>query len=174
MRFKLVGFTGVAGAGKDTAAAGLIDAGFQKVSFADPIKEALNAMMGWKMSDWSDRVWKENENITVGRSPRYMAQTLGTEWGRDLIHSDLWVNIGIERSLGRPTVITDVRFENEARAIIENDGDLINIVRPDNPYAIDAGHASEAGVPDEYITHTIVNDGDIGKMISAVDSIIFS
>ena len=174
MKYKLVGFTGAAGAGKDTAASSLIAAGWQKVSFAAPIKEALNAMMGWNMSDWSDREWKENENTLVGRSPRYMAQTLGTEWGRDLVHTDLWVLLGLERSRGNLTVITDVRFDNEASAIHDSGGCLIEIVRPDNPFAIEGGHASESGVDRQYITHTIVNDGDVGKMISAVDKIVFS
>ena len=173
MTFNIVGFTGAAGAGKDTAASGLINVGWQKVSFADPIKEALNAMMGWNMSDWSDREWKESENYFTGRSPRYMAQTLGTEWGRDIIHPNLWIILGLERSRGRPTVIPDVRFDNEAEAIRGADGYLIEIVRPDNPFAIEGGHASEAGVDRQYITHTIVNDGDVGKMISAVDKIVY-
>ena len=173
MRFKIVGFTGAAGAGKDTAASGLIDAGWQKVSFADPIKEALNAMMGWNMSDWADREWKESEHYLVGRSPRYMAQTLGTEWGRDTIHPDIWIALGLERCHGKATVIPDVRFDNEAKAIHDAGGQLIEIVRPDNPFAITGGHASESGVDRQFITHTIVNDGDVGKMISAVDSIVF-
>lgn len=174
MRFKIVGFTGDAGAGKDTAASGLIDAGWQKVSFADPIKEALNAMMGWNMSDWSDREWKESEDVLLGRSPRYMAQTLGTEWGRDTIHPNIWIALGLQRSHGHPTVIPDVRFDNEAEAVFDYGGKLIEIVRPDNPFAIEGGHASEAGVDPKYITHTIVNDGDVGKMISTVDRIVFS
>ena len=170
---KLIGFTGAAGAGKDTAASGLIDAGWKKVSFADPIKEALNVMMGWDMSDWDNREWKENENHLVGRSPRYMAQTLGTEWGRDTIHPDIWITLGLERAQGQPTVIPDVRFDNEAKAIHAAGGKLIEIVRPDNPFAISGGHASEGGVDRQYITHTIVNDGDVEKVISAVDRIVF-
>ena len=40
---ELIAITGPAGAGKDTAADALLDHGFRRYGFADPIKTALNA-----------------------------------------------------------------------------------------------------------------------------------
>ena len=95
--------------------------GFTRMSFAAPIKEALNAMFGWHPGNWDDREWKEEDlesfkpNLV---SPRLLAQTLGTEWGRDL-DPDFWVKTLEHRWLARETgtnlVISDVRLDTEAR-----------------------------------------------------------
>lgn len=64
-------------------------------------------------------------------TPRYLLQTLGTQWGRDSIHPHIWVRSLINRlSHDEVTIITDLRFPNEARAIEENDGITIRINRP--------------------------------------------
>lgn len=144
----LIGITGLAGSGKDTFADALVhERRYQKISFATPIKEALNEIFGWSMREWNDREWKETPRTEAGgRSPRYLAQTLGTEWGRDLVSPDLWVSVAIERARRSPlpVVISDVRFPNEVDALREAGGVIIKIVR----HGIErvAAHASEAHV----------------------------
>src|SRR4051794_16838163 len=44
MRYNLVGLTGYARSGKDTAAQVLINKGFNRVAFADPMKNMLYAL----------------------------------------------------------------------------------------------------------------------------------
>lgn len=131
----LIGITGYAGSGKDTFADHLVDiCRYQKLSFATPIKEALNAIFGWSMRDWNSRRWKESPRPEAnGKTPRYLAQTLGTEWGRDTIDPDIWVKLTLERARisPRPVVIADVRFPNEANLIRENGGVLVRIERPE-------------------------------------------
>jgi hypothetical protein len=185
---KLIGATGKAGSGKDTLALGLADElefnyNFEIYHFADPIKKALNVMFGWTMDQWDDREWKETPVVGIEKSPRQLAQTLGTEWGRHLVDRDLWLKIAMERYMkfreysasvplphnlyGEPIesvmIVPDVRFANEAYWICKEGGTVIEVSRgsPDT----ESLHLSEAGVPDEYITHSIVNDGTIDEMI---------
>ena len=86
----LIGFTGRAGSGKDTAGQVLVrQLGFKRYAFADPIKKALNAMFGWHMGMWENRDWKEGDLPGMCYSPRLLAQTMGTEWGRS-IDPEFW------------------------------------------------------------------------------------
>lgn len=98
--------------------------------------------------------------VLCGKSPRHAMQTLGTDWGRDRIGRDLWVNAGIEathRALdqGGSVVIDDCRFENEGEAVRALGGEIIQIRRPCvGPVS---AHPSESlGVPP---SHIFLNDG---------------
>jgi hypothetical protein len=160
----LVGLCGKAGVGKDTAGAVLVDhLGFERFSFADPIKAALSAMFYWPLEKWEDREWKERNLPGRQYSPRLLAQTLGTEWGRDQISSNFWIDVvesrlnELHRFSPSRVVITDVRFENEAHWIQQRGGLVIEIVRTDAP-AI-ASHVSEAGIRSSLIDFTLVNHG---------------
>jgi len=57
-------------------------------------------------------------------------QTIGTEWGRNMIHPDIWVRAW-EQSLPEDAdvVVDDVRFPNEVAAIRRLGGDVIRICR---------------------------------------------
>src|SRR5690348_6899955 len=95
---RLIGLTGKAGSGKDTIADRLVvNKGFTKLAFAAPMKEALNKLFGFDPSDWYDREWKETPLPGIGKSPRQLAQTLGTEWGRDTINPNLWILLAQRR-----------------------------------------------------------------------------
>lgn len=158
---KLIGITGAAGSGKDTLADFLAPRSV-KYSFARPLKRALNAMFGWEMAQWDDRDWKEAVQPWLGKSPRQLAQTLGTEWGRESVHPELWILLA-RRELETlrqvfPTqaiVIPDCRFDNEAQLIEELGGVVIKIVRPG--LASVTAHKSEAGVSQKFISCHIVN-----------------
>lgn len=165
----IIGLTGRAGSGKDTAGQVLVrQLGFKRYAFADPIKKALNAMFGWHMRMWEDREWKEANLPGRTYSPRYLAQTLGTEWGR-AIDTEFWVHVTeslIHRDAPSRVVITDVRFDNEAKWIQRQGGLVIEILRPDA--APVNQHASELGVHPNLIDFTIVNDGRLSDFESQV------
>ncbi len=60
-------------------------------------------------------------------------QTLGTEWGRNLIASDLWIRAW-QHALanvpaGVPVVVDDCRFPNEADAVVAAGGICVRIER---------------------------------------------
>lgn len=161
----LIGLTGAAGSGKDTVAAMMkeISPSFRNYALASPIKEALNVMFGWEMSDWDDRRWKEAVQRDVGRSPRYLAQTLGTEWGREAVHPNLWLLLGNKFiDSHSDVIITDVRFNNEAVWLHDNGGVLVEVRRPEVE-PVNA-HASEAGVDSNLIDYSVLNNGSLDDL----------
>jgi hypothetical protein len=172
---QIVGLTGKAGAGKDTAAAMLCEAlqargkRTKTMAFAEPIRAALMAM-GVPSSYIYERRLKETEIPGWGASYRKLAQTLGTEWGCDQIGKDLWVRlladrlveIGMVSRLPDVVVITDVRLQNEADWIKTRLGLLVHVVRPDVGEV--RGHISEAGV--QGVDQMLRNDGDLQNLRS--------
>ena len=162
----LIGLCGAPGCGKDTLAEQFIlhDV-YERYRMADPIKRMLRE---FHIRDdvWEDPVQKERDIPWLGRSPRYLAQTLGTEWGRNCVRDDIWVLLAKGRwhhlnagGKGR-MVIPDIRFENEARWLREEGGLLLQIVRPDNQKVMDnPGHASEWGFPESLIDDQVFNTG---------------
>lgn len=158
----LIGLAGKAGAGKDTVADTLVQhAGFTRIAFAAPLKAMLRAGLGLTTEQLEDRILKEAPlDWLDGRTPRQLMQTLGTEWGRTHAHPDLWLRIArrqIEQTAG-PIVITDVRFDNEARLVRDLGGLVWHITREG---AGTAAHASEAGITASAADWWIANDGSI-------------
>jgi hypothetical protein len=146
----LIGICGAPGAGKDTLANQLVSFDvYEKYRFADPLK-AMLAQFHIKPDVWEDQDAKERTIPWLGKSPRFLAQTLGTEWGRDLVHRDIWVlmakgrwNVLNAAGAGR-MVISDVRFLNEAQWIKEAGGILIRVCRDGTENVGRAYHRSEA------------------------------
>jgi hypothetical protein len=168
---KLVGITGRAGAGKDTLAAYFVAQGYVQYSLASPIKAALNAMFGFTNEQWEDRQWKETVLPVIGKNPRQMAQTLGTDWGRQQVSSDLWLQLAHSFIINsdKPVVISDVRFDNEADFVQSLGGEVIRVVRHDLPQVQD--HLSETGVSSKYVDWTILNNTSIESMHSKISRI---
>lgn len=167
---RLIGLTGPAGSGKDAAAAMIPHA--VRCGFADPLYDGLAAILGVSSASLRDRGRKESPVPGIGASPRRLLQTLGTDWGRDLIAPDLWVRIARERwdrawADGAGTIVVpDVRFTNEAEAIHAAGGEVWRICRPG--VAPVEAHASEAGLPDGMIARVIVNGGALEDLRARV------
>jgi hypothetical protein len=165
----ILGVAGKAGSGKDTVAAWIRDeyrAYIRPLAF--PIKLAIAAMLYTDVSEFNDRAWKETPLPDLKISPRVLAQTLGTEWGRAL-HPDFWL-IVLERHLRflpgtGIVVIPDVRFENEAHWIRERKGFVIHLTRAgaDGNVGIE-NHASEQGILLGERDVCISNDGSIDDL----------
>ena len=142
----VIGLHGRARSGKDTVANFILAyRGGYIYSFADPIR-AMLVPLGIDMRDpyWQDR--KEEDIPALGASPRRLMQTLGTEWGRELINPELWLILAKQRliNFGPGMIVADVRFENEAAWIRSQGGRIIHIERPDVRTV--AAHVSESGV----------------------------
>lgn len=148
---KLIGFAGRARSGKDTAAKWISEhRHYYHYSFAAPIKRAVAAMLDIDL-DELERV-KDLHIEELGTTPRYMMQTMGTEWGRKVVHPELWVRLA-KRELDTLSpkypgmVISDVRFENEATWIRSEGGSIVHIERPYYLAEIpNPKHSSEHGV----------------------------
>lgn len=175
----LIGLCGAAGSGKNSVADFLANASagsFRQVAFADPLYQCLSVITGLSVAALQDRDTKETVIPWLGKSPRQMLQTLGTDWGRRSISDEMWVRITMERikddlSAGRSVVITDVRFANEAAAVKSAGGRVIQVKRPGwagNLTNEARLHASEAGLPDYLIDAVIVNRGSLNDLRDAV------
>ena len=151
----LIGITGLINSGKDTVANLIIawrPRQLRRYSFARPLKEGVKAMFGWTDEDIENREVKEATDAFWGFSPRKAMQLLGTEYGRNMLRDDLWIKAA-ERFHQRSeeqtqgTIITDVRFENEASWIRSQPNSMLIHVRdPNRPLPQGPVHPSEAGV----------------------------
>lgn len=171
----LIGLAGHARVGKDTVAKYLA-AHLTLISyaFADPLKQALARM--FHLSDAQlEGADKEKSLAWLGKSPRELMQLLGTEWGRDLVHPELWLLLA-ERNLQllakhdqsmKGVVIRDVRFDNEADWVRNKGGVIFHIsrrgIRPANE------HISESGVRHHTGDYAIRNDATLDELYDQIE-----
>jgi hypothetical protein len=106
----------------------------------------------------------ENGGLTV----RHLLQQLGTEFGREQIHADVWAITGARRALRKAqqdgqqlAVILDGRFPNEVDAIRAQGGLVVRLIDPNAPPPDPTEHVSERAldeVPVEHFDAVIHND----------------
>ena len=174
----IFGLVGYPQSGKDTIAKHLVKRhGFVQYAFADPIRAMLQVGLGIKINDFTDK----NEPVpSYNKSRRVMMQTLGTEWGRDIIHPDIWVIAARGWLTGQRSVphedmvpdivFSDVRFANEFN-FVKSEGGIIIRVRRLNEQTYD--HESEAWKPTaEQIDYELHNNQSIRSLTQEVDAIV--
>lgn len=175
----IVGISGYAGSGKDTAAAALASLeGWRQDSLAAPLKAMALDINPWIRIEMGrfmrlqvifedcDRDWEKAKRF---EGVREFLQRLGTEGVRKNLGESAWVDALCNRhgdarsvSMSDPTVpttyntvVADVRFPNEAEVCTK----LLWIERPGvGPVN---NHPSDAGLVRDLATHIIVNDGTI-------------
>jgi hypothetical protein len=175
----LIGITGGRGSGKDTAY-GIIEEWAVKQNltaarraFADPLKWSFARI--WfpdatleEAVQWCDKI-KLNSVIDAGNgvavTGRRALQHYGYEAHREIFGEDFWIDQVVPMKNwrdkfsenGRLTdicVITDVRYDNEAKRIREAGGVVWKIERETG--TLDS-HSSEAGIESYLIDYTIIN-----------------
>jgi len=116
----IIGLSGYAQSGKDTVAKYLVERhGFERVAFADPIRNLL-----WEMNPMlADGFYLQGVVNAYGwdaaktRFPevRRLLQDLG-KGARDVVDTDIWVAAALRQmgDVDQHYVVTDVRFQNEA------------------------------------------------------------
>ena len=144
----IIGICGLIGSGKGTVADHLVEEyGFQKVSFADALKDATAQMFEWprhllegdtvesrKWRETPDAFWTNELGYEV--TPRYVLQKFGTECMRVGFYDGVWVSIVKRKILNSPGtnwVIPDTRFPNEIKMINSIDGQVWRVKRGDDP-----------------------------------------
>jgi hypothetical protein len=168
-RWPIIAFTGMATAGKTTALHAVLPANWAgRFSFANPLREML------KVIGVPDVNLYEHKTDPLpqfgGKSARELLQTLGTQWGRDMVHQDIWAHAGemaMTRMLaaGIEVLIDDARFDNEAAVIRKLGGVVIEVVRPG---LVRGSHASERGINPKLIDHVVRNDGTTEDFVNRV------
>ncbi len=169
----IIGIAGPAGCGKDTAADMLTNNfSFDRYSFATPIKDAIKAIFPHIADARLYGNKKEDIIPDLGVSARHMLQTLGTDWGREMVHPDIWLKAAeshIEAHSNSYFVIPDVRFDNEAEFIRDNDGAMICITRKDSADVI--VHSSEEGITRSMNDYVVQNNGTIEELHKKIRAI---
>ena len=156
----IIGISGFIGSGKDTAANYLVGFhGFRRDSFAGALKDAVAAVFGWdrellegltpEARHWREQIdpwWAERLNMPT-LTPRWVLQYWGTEVCRHGFHDDIWIAALENRLRSRTgnTVISDVRFPNEIRAIRNAGGRIICVERGVTPHWVELAIKANQG-----------------------------
>ena len=192
----IIGICGLIGSGKGTVADILVDYyNFQKISFADKLKDGVSSVFGWDRAllegdtDRS-RIWREKDDefwsTELGRpiTPRLVLQLFGTDCMRNGFDENIWVLLAKKHMLDNPHVnyvIPDVRFQNEMDTINELNGEVWQVRRGKQPdwfvpwrdHRVKPGssiHESEymwVG-PDSAFSNIIDNNNDLATLERAI------
>jgi hypothetical protein len=182
IRPKLIGLHGKKYVGKDTAALGLIEHGYTRLAFADPLRDLLydiNPILhvggdGY-VYRWQE-VWDTEGYEVLKTMPeaRRLMQEVGTRIReRD---PDFWVRLAAKTIDSNPDVrgwvITDVRFDNEALLVRQRCGEVVEIVRDTMDYdSHGAAHISEAGITRSLIDYTLYNESTVEELHELVRNV---
>ena len=182
----IIGISGKAGSGKDTAAKMLEVlyanpdisyedfankryknfADIQIVHFADSLKETAQVL--FRIGEWETNT-QEGKKTTInwiGKTVRELLQGIG-QGLRDAIDPNLWVKILFANTEDWSNyIIADVRYPNEIYAIKKRNGVLIRI---DRKGAGAGNHSSETALDNykEWDVH-IENNGSIEDLFEAM------
>lgn len=168
----LIALTGAATSGKGIVSKRLSDYhDFCPTRFADPIKKMLRLGLGLTAEQLDGREKQTPIPEFGGLTARHLMQTLGTEWGRRMVHSDVWVNAW-KRDLatyGDRIVVDDLRFPNEAMCIRALGGVIWRVNRPNVPVM---DHVSERFIREIAVDREIQNTSTITALAGAVDEAV--
>jgi len=143
----IIGICGLIGSGKGTVADVLVDYGYEKISFADKLKDGVASVFGWDRAllegdtsesrDWREQVdefWSKETGREI--TPRLVLQEFGTDCMRNGFYDGIWLCLVKKKVIDNPTknyVVPDVRFRNEQKMIRNLGGKVWQIQRGELP-----------------------------------------
>lgn len=174
IKYKLIGLTGTAGAGKDTVYNILKDKYSKgneditlctkKIAFASPMRKCLSVLLNISEEDFNKTEVKQSINqygITNRKSLQLFADHM-----KELFHPNIFndiAEISIKKALNDKlfVIITDTRFPHEVDIVKRYGGKIVKINRNIDILGADKNHPSEIGVADEDVDIFINNFGSI-------------
>ena len=172
---KIIGIAGRKFSGKDTVAKLFGDLGYENVKMAGALKGMLRFYLGYIGANQEviermieGDLKEEPSAVLGGKTPRWAMQSLGTEWGRDLIYQNIWVDSFVLRAeLFDKVVCSDVRFPNEVDVIRNLGGKVYRIERDTGPNEF-SNHPSEAMIDGLDVDGIIDNNGTLDDLANIV------
>lgn len=165
---KLIGISGKMGTGKDTVY-GIISElypGWENKKFAYKTKMVASVITGLPIMMFEDRIFKNMHLAQWGMTVREFLQKLGTDAMRENLHQNTWVTaLFAEAKEDSRWIITDVRFPNEAQAVLDHGGLLIRLHREGIPTS---DHESETALDNWKFEHIIDNNSSVEELRSQV------
>jgi hypothetical protein len=167
----IIGLSGYAQSGKDTVANILVEKyGYRRVAFADPIRGLLynmdpliplgygTSVINYRLQDLVDAYGWEKTKVDYPEVRRLL-QELGVG-ARELFGDTFWINEALWNVAPQDkVVVSDVRFENEAKWIQEFKGQIWRVKRM-GTNAVNE-HVSESDLDGYPVDQIFVNNGTI-------------
>ncbi len=178
--YSVIGLIGKMHSGKSEVARHLVyNHGYVLTKFAEVLKAMLRTL-GLTEEEIEGALKNEPCMKLMGETPRWAMKSLGTEWGRNLIHEDLWAYFWKQKAsdillTGKKVVVDDCRFLNESRFIRDFHPSTIWKIKKDKLlYSGDQtwGHQSETEHDQIEVDKTIKNYGSIGELKTNVDRLM--
>ena len=169
----IIGITGKMQNGKDTLAEMIKNKtqDYQIIHFADPLKEICKEYLGLTEYDVNTSEGKSKYNEFWEMTNRQILQKVGTDAMRNGFRQDVWCKImSLRLNKNTKCLIPDVRFNDEAKLILDKGGIIIKINR-DSANNFD-DHISEKGIHEDLITVIIQNDGTLDQLEEKVQILI--
>lgn len=166
----IIGLCGYKGSGKSTVTETAINLkrspwNFFRMGFSDPLYAMLIAAGVPSELVYNKDQWDVPLDILCGRTIRYACDTLGTEWGQEIIGREMWSRMALDKASRlvsrRFTVILDnVRFPHEASAVLKAGGVLVAFER--KGLLVDTSRKADTHVAylQKQCTHRFMNHGD--------------
>ena len=167
----IIGLTGLAESGKSSLGAFLERRyGFARLPMAAPLKNMLKAI-GLTDAHVSGALKEVPCDLLQGRTPRHAMQTIGTEWGREMIGPEFWLGLWVNSARewlasGVGVVCDDIRFDTEAEALKAIGGKIVKLERIGTKQM---GHASERGITPSLVDLTISNDSTLDDLFQSFE-----
>lgn len=186
----VIGIGGLLRHGKDAVADHLVEKhGFVKVNMSTHINALLSDLNPYVpvrgrfgITRWlryvdviGERGFTDAKEVPEFRR---LMQVFGGTVVRDGIDKEFWVNqvareIDELRSIGRPVVLSGIRFPNECAIIREAGGTLLWVHRPS---IVNAGAAAsdqtETSIGESDFDRTVLNDGTLDDLDALTDGIV--
>lgn len=177
---QIVGFSGYARVGKDTAAEALSSLGFVRLSFADKLRDFLyefNPIIdveyeigggaGVRLRNIIDHYgWDGYKDTIYYNEIRRNLQVLGTECGRKIVSDTIWVDALLDDLDDGKYVIADVRFPNEADGIRDRGGKIYRVIR--GGVGAFNNHPSETALDNYEFDGFVHNDSSVARFKDSV------
>ena len=135
----IIAFMGLKTCGKDYQSQAYINIGYKKIALADPLREVAWNILGYNPEEKGNIPYNDFKNCNLSAevehkfmgvlpyytdvkitSIRKILQNIGTEFKR-LFGTDYWCNLWYDSVVksGENVVLTDLRFPNEVKKVLE-------------------------------------------------------